>query len=119
MASTSNIIQYIKKRKSLGIAYALWFFIGIFGAHRMYALTNDKEFDAIACAMPFCAIGGPLLMIFFSGNAAMWALGLIALVFAAAVNLCDLFMIPSIIKRSNLKIIEGMGLDVKDIDIRV
>ncbi len=37
--------QVAARRKSIGIAYALWFFLGVFSAHRFYL---DRPGSAIA-----------------------------------------------------------------------
>ena len=37
---TANLSAYEARRKSTGVAYLWWFFLGLFGAHRLYAARD-------------------------------------------------------------------------------
>lgn len=63
--SSGQYAQFDIEKKSAGIAYALWFFLGVLGGHRFY--TKDI---GIAIAM-FFTLGGlglwTLIDVFFIG----------------------------------------------------
>lgn len=72
---TNNIAsqaQYDNEKKSEGVAYALWFFLGAFGGHRFYAGN----------------IGMGVAMLLTLGGLGVWAL-------------IDVFFIGKAIKRHN------------------
>jgi TM2 domain-containing membrane protein YozV len=56
-ADATNLSRYEEGRKSTGIAYLLWFFLGLFGAHRLYASAGKSGWYLMALH-----VGGWLLI---------------------------------------------------------
>ena len=48
MTDTTNLASYEDQRKSTGVAYLLWVFIGLFGAHRLYARADKTGWYMMA-----------------------------------------------------------------------
>ncbi len=71
---------YEKSRKSVGIAYLLWLFLGAFGVHRFYA--GDTKGGVIQLVLAITVIGWLVL--------APWLL-------------IDLFLIPGLVRDKNLE----------------
>lgn len=46
--STASMSRYEDGRKSTGIAYLLWLFLGLFGAHRLYASAGKSGWYLMA-----------------------------------------------------------------------
>ena len=72
------MMEFEARKKSTGLAYVLWFFLGVFGGHRFYAgqiLLPILQFVSVLCIVGL-----------------IWVL-------------IDLFLIPSIIRNYNLSLI--------------
>jgi TM2 domain-containing membrane protein YozV len=78
-------------RKSAGVAYVLWFFVGAFGAHRFYL---DQTGSGIA----------QLLLLLLG-----WLPFLLGWVVLGIWLFIDLFLIPGIVRRKNIEMIGMMG----------
>jgi TM2 domain-containing membrane protein YozV len=76
------------RRKSVGFAYLLWLFFGLFGLHRLYL-------GHVLSAAGMAAITLVSLPLVWSG------LGLLGLVAAASWALADALLIPGMAKVSN------------------
>jgi TM2 domain-containing membrane protein YozV len=65
MTETAQLSVYEDKRKSTGVAYLLWLFIGLFGAHRLYASAGKTGWYMMALH-----VGGWALLVgaFFWGS---------------------------------------------------
>jgi len=117
---SETMMAFEANKKSVGLAYALWFFLGGFSAHRFY---SGKIGSAIAqlllgvtsFIMVFLAIGGTVAAA-ASGNqaAAEGAGGL--LIFAGLVwvvtgiwLLVDAFLINGWIKRHNMNLAQSLS----------
>jgi TM2 domain-containing membrane protein YozV len=74
------------EKKSTGISYLLWFFLGAFGAHRLYL---GKIGSAIAMICLFW--GGAVLSLILVGYVLLLAYGIWWLV--------DAFLIPGMVER--------------------
>ena len=48
MTDTPDLALYEGGRKSLGLAYGLWFFLGLFGAHRFYTRAGKTGWIMLA-----------------------------------------------------------------------
>ena len=98
MSTDPNLhaLQYEATRKSVGIAYLLWFFFGTLGGHRFYM----KKTGSAVTMLIITLVSIPLTFIFvgFIGIAAtaMWAL-------------VDAFLIPGWISSHNLAIVHSMS----------
>jgi len=83
---TDNIRKqkiYEENRKSIGVAYLLWFFLGFLAIHRFY--TGDTKSGIVRIALFASGIGVPVAVV-------LW--------------LIDLFRVPHLVNRRNMKTIE-------------
>ena len=83
--ATHSQLLFEANRKSVGATYILWFFLGMFGAHRFYA---GKTGSAIAQVVLLLSVIGWLVLI-------PWLLA-------------DLFLIPGMIREHNMQTIEDI-----------
>lgn len=88
VADPQRTMLYLASRKSMGVAYLLWFFLGMFGAHRFYA---GRTGSAVI-----------LLMLSLIGFVLSFVLiGFVVLIVPALWVLIDAFLIPGMISSSN------------------
>ncbi|HEV7855779.1 MAG TPA: TM2 domain-containing protein [Herminiimonas sp.] len=88
MSNANATMLYDANKRSAGVAYLLWFFLGSLGAHRYYL---GKTGTAVAMTL-LCVIG--LLTIFLG-------VGVFLLVVAGIWALVDAFLIPGIVRGFN------------------
>lgn len=81
-------LQFESSRKSTGVAYLLWFFLGSFGAHRFYL---GRTGTAVA----------QLLLLLLG-----WLPMMLGYVVLGIWVLVDAFLIPGMIREENAKLIE-------------
>jgi TM2 domain-containing membrane protein YozV len=81
-----QMMQYDNNKKSVGIAFALWFFLSLFGGHRFYM---GRTGTAIVMVILTCTVVG----IVISG---IWAL-------------IDAFSIPRWVRENNDRLIAMIG----------
>ncbi|WP_298464745.1 TM2 domain-containing protein [uncultured Erythrobacter sp.] len=86
--STHQQMLFEANRKSVAATYLLWFFVGVFGAHRFYA--GSKKTGLIQLALLFSVIGWLVLI--------PWLLA-------------DLFLIPGMVRDRNMELIEEITYD--------
>jgi TM2 domain-containing membrane protein YozV len=90
------MMQYDAAKKSAGIAYVLWFFLGSLGAHRFYL---GQSGSGAAMAIIFViSLFTTFIMIGFVGLAAIGIWWLV-----------DAFLIPGIVTRVNLELANRLG----------
>lgn len=90
MNDTSHqMMMYDAQKKSLGVAYLLWFFLGSLGAHRFYA---GKTGSAILQLMVWLVGWGTLIV----------GVGFVVLAIAGIWLLIDAFLLPGIIRTHNI-----------------
>lgn len=82
-------MMYDANRKSTGVAYLLWLFLGTVGGHRFYAGKTGS-----AIAMLILTILGVFLCIVGVGFLMLFAVGIWAIV--------DAFLIPGWIRNTNM-----------------
>lgn len=88
-ATAEVLMMFQARRKSAGISYALWLFVGMLGAHRFY---NDRP----ASAVLLIAL---TLLGFVTG---------VTFILAALWVLVDAFLIPGWIKQHNVALAERL-----------
>lgn len=86
MDNREKELVFESQRKSKGIAYLLWLFLGAFGAHRFYA--GEVKSGAIQLVLTLTGIG--LLVVL------PWLL-------------IDLFLIPGLINERNMELINTLS----------
>lgn len=82
-SDVKQMMEYQENRKSLAVTYILWFFLGMFGAHRFYL---EKMGTAVA-----------MLIL---------TLSLIGIVVSWVWWIVDLFLNPSMVREINSEIID-------------
>lgn len=89
------MMRYDADKKSAGVAYALWFFFGWFGAHRFYLGQTGT-----AVAQLILTLVSLLLTLVF--------VGIVGLLIVAVWVLVDAFLIPGLVRRYNDGLIDRM-----------
>ncbi|WP_454278310.1 TM2 domain-containing protein [Sphingomonas sp. Marseille-Q8236] len=84
-------LMYDASRKSVGVAYLLLIFLGGFGAHRFYLGRTGSAF-------------GMLLLNFVGWLTLLAGVGLVLLGFAWLWLFVDLFLVPGIARRHNMRL---------------
>lgn len=87
---------YDANKKSIGLAYALWFFLGTMGGHRFYAGRTGT-----AVAMLAITVASFLLMFVF--------VGFVTIFITAVWALVDAFLIPGWIRDHNNRLIASLS----------
>jgi len=97
MSDAARLMQYDANKKSVGIAYLLWFFLGGVGVHRFYLGETGS-----GAAMAIITIVSVILTVV--------AVGLIGLVVIAIWVFLDAFLIPGIVQRKNQALALQFGM---------
>jgi TM2 domain-containing membrane protein YozV len=98
MTAAEHVVamRYDANKKSMGVAYLLWFFLGGFGGHRFYI-----EKTGSAVAMLIMTILGLATLFVFIGGIILPAVGIWVLV--------DAFLIPGWIREQNNVLIDKLS----------
>ena len=96
MSDADRLMQYDANKKSAVVAYLLWFFLGIFGAHRFY-LGNSGSGAAI------------LILTLLSLILMLAVVGFVTILIPAIWVFVDLFLIPGITRRYNSDLAVRLG----------
>lgn len=95
--SARQQMLYDANRKSTGVAYLLWFFLGGFGGHRFYLGQTGT-----AIAQLLLLVLGWLTVVVVVGFFLLAGLGIWVLV--------DAFLIPGIVREQNLRLADKLTL---------
>jgi len=90
-----RMMLYDANKKSAGVAYALWFFLGMFGAHRFYLDRSGTG----AAQLVITLMSGVLMIVF---------IGFFSLIGVGIWVMIDAFLIPDWIRAYNNRLIAGM-----------
>ena len=86
-----DMMMYDAQKKSVGVAYLLWFFVGYLGGHRFYAgKTGTAIFQ--------------LLLTIFGACTVMFGIGFFVLGIVGLWILIDAFLIPGIVSSHNVSL---------------
>lgn len=85
---TVRLMRYDAAKKSVGVAYMLWFFLGAFGVHRFYLGSWGIGVLILACTT--------------------LAFGLTGLV-SGLIMVLDLFLIPGKVRQHNERLIASLA----------
>lgn len=98
MAGTDaqRMMLYDANKKSAMVAYALWFFLGMFGAHRFYLDRSGS-----AAAQLLITIVSCFLMVLIIGFFSLFAVGVWVLV--------DAFLIPDWVREQNNRLVARLN----------
>ncbi len=88
----NRMMQFEARKKSAGVAYLLWFFIGMLGVHRFYL---GRTGSGIAI----------LLLTIISAFLIPTGIGLVTIAIPGLWVLIDLFLIPGMARSYNLDLI--------------
>jgi TM2 domain-containing membrane protein YozV len=94
--SAATMMRYDANKKSMGVSYLLWFFVGMLGAHRFY---NERTGSGIAQLAIF--VIGFLLTFIGIGLFVLGALGIWVLI--------DAFLIPGWVRAHNNRLASSLG----------
>lgn len=94
--SMKEMMLYDAQKKSVGVAFVLWFFVGMLGAHRFYVGYKPTAFGQLAFT-----IIGLLTMVFGVGFMILGAVGIWVLV--------DAFLLPGYVKDFNVRLASSLG----------
>src|SRR5690242_4187659 len=98
MSDAVRLMQYDAAKKSAGVAYLLWFFLGYFGVHRFYL---GQTGSGVAMAIIFV----------LSVVTTLIGIGLIGLAVIGIWWFVDAFLIPGIATRMNQELATRLGAD--------
>ena len=98
MSEAAVLMQYDARKKSVGIAYLLWFFFGPFGAHRFYAGATGS-----AAALLIITVVSFFLMLVVVGAFTIW----ISLIWV----LVDLFLVPGMVRKHNVNLAMQLNIN--------
>jgi TM2 domain-containing membrane protein YozV len=96
MSDAARLMQYDAAKKSIGIAYLLWFFLGGLGIHRLYL---GQTGSAVAMAI-LCVVSSVTTFIVIG----FFGLGILGIWW-----LVDAFLIPGIVTRVNQELATRLG----------
>jgi TM2 domain-containing membrane protein YozV len=96
MSDNLAMMRYDANRKSILIAYLLWFFLGWFGVHRFYL---GRTVSGIVL----------LLLTLMSMGLAFVFIGYVLMIIPALWFLLDALLIPGMVSRSNNQLAEELG----------
>lgn len=97
MSEARKMMQFEANKKSTGIAYLLWFFLGMLGVHRFYLGRSGSGavilvLSIVSFFLSFVGIG-----IFLFVIPAIWVL-------------VDVFLIPGMAREYNNQLINNLGV---------
>ncbi len=95
-SEAQKIMAYDAQKKSVLVAYLLWWFLGSLGAHRFYLGKTGSAVTMLVITL--VSIPATLILIGFVGLAAIGVWWIV-----------DAFLIPGIVKIHNMKLAMHLG----------
>jgi TM2 domain-containing membrane protein YozV len=96
MNDAQTMMVYDATKKSMLVSYVLWWFLGVFGAHRFYLGRTGTAVAMLAITL----LSIPLTLIF---------IGFLGFAVIGVWWIIDAFMIPAIVREQNLKLASRLG----------
>ena len=93
--SARSQMMYDAKRKSTGVAYLLWFFLGMFGAHRFYLGETGTGVTQLVLSVIGWATAIFVVGLFLLAGVGIWVL-------------VDAFLIPGMIRGKNVELADSL-----------
>lgn len=90
-SDVGKLMMYESNKKSTGIAYLLWFFLGMFGAHRFY--IGETGTGVAILLITICSILLKFVLI-----------GFVTIFISIFWVFIDLFLIPSLVQKHNSRL---------------
>lgn len=91
------MLRYDANKKSVMVAYVLWFFFGWLGAHRFYL----KRIASAVVMLVLCLVSVPLTIVL---------IGYLGLAVVGVWALIDAFLIPGLTRDYNNRLITSLGM---------
>lgn len=85
------MMQYDANKKSVAAAYVLWFFLGMFGAHRFYCGATGSGAAILVLTMASLVLS-------------VVGIGLVLILVPAVWVMVDAFLIPAMIREHNTRL---------------
>lgn len=98
MADANALMQYDANKKSVGVAYLLWFFFGGFGGHRFYLGETGSAAALLIITLVSIALMFVVVGFFTLAISAIWVF-------------VDLFLIPGIARKHNVNLAMQLNAD--------
>jgi TM2 domain-containing membrane protein YozV len=99
MSEAAVMMQYDANKKSVAVAYLLWFFFGMLGVHRFYLGETGTAITILVLTVVSCLLMFVVIGFFTIAIPAIW-------------TLVDLFLIPGIARRHNTNLASQLGASV-------
>ena len=91
------MMRYDANKKSVMVAYVLWFFFGWLGAHRFYL----RRIASAVVMLVLCIVSVPLTIV---------AIGYVGFAVLGVWALVDAFLIPGLTRDYNNRLITSLGM---------
>ena len=104
---SQKIMQYMNRKKKIGITYLLLFLFGIFGAHRFY-LANEDD-GCIDLRIAFAQLGVIIAVFFLIILQTGW--GFLLFIGLSCWLFVELFLMPAAVKTANFRLMSQLGID--------
>lgn len=95
-SDTKALLRFEASKKSAGIAYLLWFFLGMFGAHRFYMGKSGSGAAQLILTIIGIATAVAVVGFFIIAIVGLWVL-------------IDLFAVGGWVKVHNLAVLNSLG----------
>ena len=95
-SDAQTMMAYDAQKKSLAVAYILWWFLGMFGGHRFYLGQTGSA--VVMLVVTLVSIPATLILIGFVGLLAIWIMWIV-----------DAFTMPGTVKMQNLQLADRIG----------
>lgn len=96
-SDVGKVMMYESNKKSVGVAYLLWFFFGMLGAHRFY--IGETGTGTAILLITICSIFLKFVLI-----------GFVTIFISVTWVFVDLFLIPSLVKKQNNELANRLNI---------
>lgn len=96
-SDVAKVMMFESNKKSAGIAYLLWFFFGMFGAHRFY--LGETGTAVAIMLITICSIALKFVLI-----------GFLTIFISVIWVFIDLFLIPSLVQKHNNRLATRLNI---------
>lgn len=120
MSDAEQLMLYDANKKSLLVAYLLWWFLGWFGAHRFYLKRTASAVVMLILVLVAAAMF--LTGIFVSANAldggaplsdgagAAWLIAILSAAALGVLQVIDLFLVPGMVRKINNELAQRIAM---------
>lgn len=114
MTETSKMMRYEANKKSVGLAYLAWLFLGFFCAHKFYAGRTKEARNQLLVVGGLAVLG--FIFVAFPVNKAHGIVNVGTALFYGAffchafLTMFDIFRIPRMVRDANNDLAESLGM---------